>query len=285
MERELQSGHLIRVHPVAAEVGEHVDEFGMASDGSGANEVQVVFLGGRAGDEVEVVQHLDVVAEEADGGGDNGVEVMAASLPDEVVDVRLCPRDGGMLGTALVGEMVAFPVKLHRHQGRGSTELTGVGGGVGGGLRDGVRGEDQHGVPEFDGAKAFGGFPNQLGNRGDVSPVAEPRFNVVHHGLLPFDLADGIGHGLLVPIPTHFGLVGRHDDRQDVAMPVFHHSRNDLVHEGRPVAKSGVDRHVNPPFGERGAERIGLLPRQLVERGEPAELGIVAGDLVYALGF
>ncbi len=152
-------------------------------------------------------------------------------------------------------------------------------------MRDSVRRENERGFVDFGAIEIFARLADEFGDRRDVTPPPEPRINVVHGGFLSREAIDGVGYGLLVPVPTDFGLVRRHNDCEDVPVTVIHHSRDDFAQVRRPVTKSGVDGNVDTSLGERGAERFGLFHRQFVERRESAELDIVLRDLPDALGF
>ena len=278
-------GGVFRVDFAAAVVGEHVDEVGMGSDGAGAYEVESVSIGGGAGFVVEVVEDFDVVAKEADRGRDNGIDAFAKAFVDEGVDVGLRPGDGGIGGSALVGEIEDVSTEFLSRQSGRAPKLTGVGRGSSGGLRYTVRGENERGFIEFRGTEIFAFLANAFDNGGDEAFVTEPRRKVVDGGFLSSKVFDGFGNSLPVPVPTDFGLVGRHNDCENVAVSVFHHARNDLADVWRPVTEPGVDGDIDASLGERGSERFGLFHRQFVKGGESAELGVVGRDLFDTVGF
>ena len=148
-----------------------------------------------------------------------------------------------------------------------------------------MRGKNERGFFHFGRIEIFACLADEFGDRRDVTLPPKPGFKIVHGGFLSREAIDGFGYGLLVPVPTDFGLVRRHDDCKDVPVTVIHHSRDDLSHVWRPVTKSGVDGNIDASLGERGAERFGLCHRQFVERRKSAELDIVVRDLFDAMGF
>lgn len=112
---------------VAAEVGEHVDEGGMGSDGAGADEIDAAARGDGSGFAVEVVEHFDVVAQEADRGRDDGLDAIAIAFEDEGVDVGLRPGDGWIRGPALVSKIECLSTEFSGYQRGGAAKLPGVG--------------------------------------------------------------------------------------------------------------------------------------------------------------
>ena len=189
------------------------------------------------------------------------------------------------MGTALVGEIELLPVELPGDQPRGALKLPGVGRGFRYGLRDGVGSEDDCSFFELRGIKICASVANELGDGVDVTFVSEPRLNIVDGGFLALKALDGFCHGLLVPVPTDFGLVGRHDDAEDIPVSVFDHLRYDLAQVRRPVTEAGVHRDVDTSFCERASQGFGLFHCEFVERRKSAEPGIVAGDLSDSIGF
>ena len=278
-------GREIGVDSVAAVVGEHADKGGVGPDRGGADEVEAVPFGGGAGFVVEVIEDFDVVAEESDWGGDDGIDAFAVAFIDERVDVGLRPRDGGIRGCALVGEIESSSTELRGCQSGGSPKLAGVERGFRHALRDGVRGENERGIFELRGLEIFASLADKLGNRRDVTFASKPRIKVVDRGFLSFKVVDRFGYGLLVPVPTDFGLVRRHDDGKDVAVSVLNHLRYDFAHVRRPVAESGVHGDIDTSIGKLGAECFGLFRCQFVKGRESAEVLVVAGDLFDAVGF
>ena len=276
---------LLRLDSVPAEVGEHFDEGGVGSDGAGTDEVHAVMFSRITRFVVEVVQHFDVVAEETDRGSDHGVGAFPITFADKVVDVGLRPRYGGDMGSTLVGEIEQFSAELRRDQPRGALKLPGVGRGICYGLRDGVGGEDDCSFFELRGLKIYASVADELGDGGDVTLVSKPRRSVSNGGFLALKAFDGFCHRLLVPVPTDFGLVRRHDDGENIPVTVFDHLRYDLAQVRRPVTEPGVHRDIDASFGERASQGFGLFQCEFVERRKSAEQVIVARDLFDSISF